>query len=71
MLDAILVKLAADGRTEARGAEVFITNLVTSGFDFEHYSTVNLFNALSALGYDTRDVNCFNIATIIDSATVV
>lgn len=70
MLEVIQAKLSVDGRTEARGAEVFINNLVAAGFDFEHYTTVGLFNALSALGHDTQDVNCFNIATIIDSATV-
>ena len=71
MLEVIQAKLAADGRTEARGAEVFINNLVASGFDFEHYTTVRLLHALSSFGYDMQDINCFNIATIIDSATVV
>lgn len=71
MLNAILAKIASDGRTEARGAEVFINNLVSAGFDFEEYTTAKLFDALSALGFDMQDVNCFNIATIIDSATVM
>ena len=70
MLERLISALSVDGRTEARGAEVFVTALRKYGFDFEDYSTVRLFGAIEVIGYDLADINCFNIATLIDSKMV-
>ena len=68
ILNQIKEKLENDPTVCARGAERFVRELESNGFDFDNMTTVSLFEAVGSNGHDLRDCEIFNCVTKIDSA---
>ncbi|EJS0970511.1 hypothetical protein NW995_002507 [Salmonella enterica] len=68
IVELIKNNLTKDASVEARTAERFLRELEQAMFDFNNYSTVNMFACLEeCCGHDLRHIGVFNGAAKLDS----